>query len=292
MIRQSSSKTPTFINPGRWVSGRRSATASPEIGDEIEMLPIQPRKSRAAISGQTGLHPLRLGSQNTVVATSTDAGVSSTPPRPARAASSSVVLNDSTPPGRARNPTNAAVGTPRRGNGLSDAEFIAAEPAWSTSPHGSHSPVDSYTYTAQHARRAFSLARPTNFGITHTCTDPGSCAFGITQADGSTAQIIQNGAAGLLLDREEGRNLRARQKRKQLSRPYFWASAVTPVSAVAFGLGAFDWVAVEKSEGEVREMDPDDKMQALMLLAPLSLMLWIIFVVVVFLAVEGAKGNL
>lgn len=116
--------------------------------------------------------------------------------------------------------------------------------------------------------------------------------FEIAQHDGTTAQIIQDGRAGLLLPANEGRNLRTRMQQKQISRPYFWASGLTPISAVAFGLGAFDGRMAAQTGGRILEMDRTDKWQALALLAPISLMVWVIVGVLVFLAVVAAKGEL
>lgn len=214
------------------------------------------RRSRAAISGQTELHPLQLGDS----AANMSANVSTN-------------LNN-----------NTNTNTPPRGTGLTDAEMMEAEAGWDLRDRNVRG--DSY-----HMRHLNNPARFTRIERTQNLlTRP--INFGIVQQDGTTAQIFQGGRAGLLLNAEEGRNLRGSMERKQLSRPYFWACAITPVTAIAFGLGFFDWIMVEKTDGRIREMDRDDKWQALALLAPISLMVWVIIIVLVFLAVVAAKGGL
>ena len=268
MLRQgSSSRIATVVTPSRGPSGLRSSTASP-VQEEIEMQPMHPRayKSHAAISGQTELHPLQLGDSaaNMSANTSnnnTNMGVKTT--------------TDITP-----NTNNV---TPPRRTRLTDVEMIAAEPEW-----GREESARAESYNPRHSNTPmrFTRVQPNPNRLSRPV------GFGITQHDGTTAQIIQDGRPGLLLSAEEGRNIRPRMEQKTLSRPYFWASAITPVTAIGFGLGVFDWIMVEKTEGRIREMDRDDKLQALILLAPVSALLWAIIVVLVFIAVVGAQGGL
>lgn len=255
MIRDSSGRMPTVVTPS---GGMRSSTASPEQ-EEIEMQPIQnPRRPRAAISGQRELHPLQLGDT---------------------AANTNYTAHTTT------NNTTANTGnTPPRRTRLTDAEMMEAEPNWGRDERAR---AESY-----HTRHFYNPGRFTT--IEREQARPlRLTTYFIPQADGTTAQSFQEGRAGHLLPVEEGRNLRSSMEQKMWSRRYFWASGLTPVTAVMFGLGYFDRHIAAKTEGRVTRMHRTDKWHALALLAPLSLMLWVIVVVLVFLAVEaGRKGGL
>lgn len=82
-------------------------------------------------------------------------------------------------------------------------------------------------------------------------------------------------------------------EQRRLSRRYFWTCALCPISALAFGLGAFDGRMAARTGGRVLGMDQDDKWQALWLVAPASGLIWAcVLFVVMFLAVSAAKGSL
>ena len=258
MLRQSSSgRVPTVVTPSR---RQRSATASP-VREEIEMQPmnVDRRRSRAAISGQTGLHPLHLGSER---ANDTTTNTSAADTNTATSANTNTA-NANTTPGR----------RPR----LTDEEMVEASAHWRRAPTAPP-PAPRLIASGTH-------------GIWYPPAPLLPTTFGITQSDGTTAQVIptSRGGAGLLLTQEEGRNLRASLERQRLSRPYFWLAALTPITAVVFGLGGFDWVVRAKSGGRVQGCDKGDKWQALWLMAPMSALVWGIVVVVVVMCVLAAE---
>lgn len=219
----------------------RSFTASP-VQEEIEMQPINTRRARPAISGQTVLQPLQLGEG---------------------------AANLSSPPRRTR---------------FTDAEMIDAEAGWGAAERAAGGRESHHTRHISNPLRSLRIERTQN-----RLSRP--AGFEIAQQDGSTA-IIQDGRAGLLMSVEEGRNLRNSMEQKQLSRKYFWASAVTPLSAIAFGCGFFDRRIARRTDGRITEMDRDDKWQALYFLAPTSAVLWAALIVLLLLAVARVTGRM
>lgn len=167
---------------------------------------------------------------------------------------------------------------------LTDDEMAAAQAGWNSGDHTARGE----THTARN------LNNPAGFTRIEQQQNRFNrpVGFDIRQEDGTMAQLIQDGRAGLLLNAREGRNLRTSMEQKQISRPYFWASGLTPITAVAFGLGAFDGRIAARTGGRIMEMDRTDKWQALVLLAPISLMGWVIVGVLLFLTVVAAKGGL
>lgn len=213
------------------------------------MQPLSRRgRPRAAISGQRGSQPLRLGEGS--------AG-----------------------------PSNTNRDLPPRGTGLTDAQMMEAERSWCADEA---SRCGSGGYHARNLNNPLALTRIE--GTTNNST-PQAVNYGIQQHDGTIVELVQNGKAGMLLTVDEGRNLRASLEREKLSKPYFWACSLTPVTALAFGLGAFDRVMRNRTEGRIRTMDAGLKWQARWVAMPLSALLWAIVIVLVIIALVAGKRH-
>jgi len=174
---------------------------------------------------------------------------------------------------------------PQRRTRLTDTDLLEAEASWTTEPYAAAG--DSYTpcnlnkpfRSTTIQRNVNRLSRPRDFEV--------------AQADGTTAHVgFQNDRAGLLLSASEGRNLHLREKQRALTRPYFWGCALSPITAMAFGLGALDWKMAELTEGKATEMDPEAKKRMLLIYAPLSSIGWAIVVILVIFLVAAARGGL
>lgn len=230
---------PTLVTPLKNIDTKRSSEAL-RVTETIEMQPLSKSKtSRSAISGQRGLHPLRLGE----------------------------------------------VEQPQLRTRLTDTDLLEAEASWTSEPYGAGG--DSYS--------PCNVAKPLRAAtIKHTVkrlTRPQN--FEIAQADGTTARIgFHNDRTGLLLTTAEGRNLRMRKKQRQLTRPYFWACAMSPFTAIAFGLGAFDKKMVKMTDGKITEMDPAAKRRIVLVYAPLSSIGWAIVVILVIFMVMAVQHGI
>lgn len=113
----------------------------------------------------------------------------------------------------------------------------------------------------------------------------------IAQRDGRK-NVVNVCGVRYLVSAEEGRAMRLRMEQRRRTRPYFWAASLTPPSALAFSLGAFDRIMYRKTRGIIVGMDEQAKKTALFVSAPLSGLLWAIAVVLVVLCWAAVGGKL
>ncbi|KAF2483700.1 hypothetical protein BDY17DRAFT_152707 [Neohortaea acidophila] len=138
---------------------------------------------------------------------------------------------------------------------LTDEQLLESAPGWTVEPNPSSTGAVAHFFSRE-------------------------MGFGIQQEDGTVERVR------LLMGPREGRNLREGRLQRELTRPYFVACSLCPVSAVFFGLGGLDWWMRRASEGKVEEMAPVAKKDALCLAAPLGAIFYAIVVIVVFMAVR------
>jgi hypothetical protein len=122
---------------------------------------------------------------------------------------------------------------------LTDSQLAQAEPGWSTRPQASD-------------RRS-----------AHAVT-----GFGITQADGSIEHV------SLLMNPGEARHMGERRMQVKLTKPWFQACRLFPVTAAWFGLGGLDFKMREMSGGLIDEMWPEAKKQSLTVWLPLGVIIY------------------
>ena len=129
---------------------------------------------------------------------------------------------------------------------LTDAQLMEAEPGWTLEPDFSDNGP---------------LARLTR-------RSSGPTAFLIQRADGGVERV------STLMRPQQARNLRTTHLQKQLTRPYFKACVIFPLSAAFFGLGCLDYKMVKMTDGAILEMSPSAKKQALTTYLPLGMIIY------------------
>ncbi|KAK5171180.1 uncharacterized protein LTR77_004324 [Saxophila tyrrhenica] len=112
---------------------------------------------------------------------------------------------------------------------------------------------------------------------------PTATAFGLRQEDGSLEPV------SMLMHPDDSRTIGVRRLQKELTRPWLYGCGACPVTALAFGLGAFDFHMRQMTSGRVNEMAPAAKKEALRVYLPLGTIMWVMVILALAMIVVAMK---
>lgn len=147
---------------------------------------------------------------------------------------------------------------------MTEAQLIAAEPGWTNEPD--------YSSTGALARQGGEFPRDLEAGAASVC--------------GGTIML-----PSLLMRPEEARSYSRKLEQAKLTRRYYILSLISPVTCLVFAFGGLDWRMRQMTKGEIVEMLPESKSNALWPYFPLGLMFWGIAGLMIALLVVYVAGD-